>query len=250
MPSAEARRHRVQTEQLLTPGTEITLEPGAAKHLLQVLRLRQGDQITLFDGQGQDYSAEITRIRGNALSARVGAPGPPEPPATLRIHLGLGISKGERMDFAIQKAVELGVTEITPLWTARSVVKLDDARLSRKVARWQGILIAACEQSGRRRLPALHPPEKLPSWLTPRHACGLMLDHRATATLHQLAPPADHHLSLVVGPEGGLTPDERQAAETAGFTAVRLGPRILRTETAPLAAIAAIQTLWGDFQFP
>lgn len=213
-----------------------------------MLRLRPGDRFVLFDGHGQDYAAEIHKIRGTTLMARVGSPGPVEPPPVLHIHLGLGISKGERLEFAIQKAVELGVSAITPLWTSRSVVRLNGERLSRKLARWQGILISACEQSGRRRLPQLHPPEKLDQWLTREHPHGLLLDHRVTTSLHQLPPPADDTLSLTIGPEGGLAPAERQAALAAGLTAVRLGPRVLRTETAPLAAMAALQTLWGDFR--
>lgn len=216
--------------------------------MLNVLRLRPGDGFVLFDGHGHDYPAEIREIRGTSLVAQVGSAGPPEPPPTLEIHLGLGISKGERMEFAIQKAVELGVTAITALWTSRSVVRLDGERQRRRVARWQSILISACEQSGRRVLPGLHPPETLDHWLARTHPCGLLLDHRASTGLHQLPSPASHSLTLTIGPEGGLAPAERQAAQQAGLTPIRLGPRILRTETAPLAAIAALQMLWGDFR--
>ncbi|EIC23972.1 16S rRNA (uracil(1498)-N(3))-methyltransferase [Thiorhodovibrio frisius] len=249
---SEERLPRVYTNQPLAANTEIELQPSATKHLQQVLRLRRGDHFIVFDGHGHDFAAEIKDLRGTNLIACVGAAGPPEPAPALRIHLGIGVSKGERMEFAIQKAVEVGVTELTPLWTGRSVVKLDGERLARKITRWQGIIISACEQSGRRVLPRLHQPVKLADWLAHDHPCGVLLDHRAEATLHQLPPPVPNQtgnqITLAIGPEGGLSPEERATAMAKRFTPVRLGPRILRTETAPLAAIAAIQTLWGDFR--
>jgi 16S rRNA (uracil1498-N3)-methyltransferase len=150
------------------------------------------------------------------------------------------------MDFAIQKSVELGVMAITPLLTERSQVRFRNGRQERRVAHWLGVLLSACEQSGRSRVPAMHPPDTLQSWLTGHHG-GLMLDHRATCTLSGLAPPGET-LNMLVGPEGGLSDAERSLASNAAFTAVRLGPRVLRTETAPLAALAAVQVLWGDLR--
>jgi 16S rRNA (uracil1498-N3)-methyltransferase len=160
------------------------------------------------------------------------------------LQLGLGISKGERMDFAVQKAVELGVAAITPLFTERCMVKLDSTRLAKRHEHWWGILVSACEQSGRRRLPVLHPAAGLTDWLE-NASPGLLLDHRAGQGLSQLPRPAGG-LSLLVGPEGGLSGHEREQARHAGLVGVRMGPRVMRTETAPLAAIAAMQVLWGD----
>jgi 16S rRNA (uracil1498-N3)-methyltransferase len=175
------------------------------------------------------------------------AVGEPEPPAPLAIHLGLGVSKGERMDFALQKAVELGVSSIAPLFTERSVVRLSGDRLGKREAHWRGVVIAACEQSGRRRLPALHPARSLETWLSQAHPFPLLLHHRGGLPLPSLPPPGAS-LSLLIGPEGGLADGERSHAEHAGFASVRLGPRILRTETAPLAALAVVQALWGDLR--
>ncbi len=156
----------------------------------------------------------------------------PEPP--LAIALAVGVSRGERMDFVIQKAVELGVAGILPLLTERSVVRLDAERADRRHAHWRGVLVAACEQSGRRRLPVLEPAVAWRAWTLPADGMRLLLDPSAEASLPMLAAPRGR-VTLLVGPEGGFTP-------------VRLGPRILRTETAPLAALAAIQALWGDLR--
>ena len=238
------RINRVYADLPLQAATEITLPEGPSRHLGQVLRLRLGDELVVFNGDGRDYPATLTGARKDAVRVQLGLPGEPEPVLVLPLHLGLGISKGERMDFAIQKAVELGVAAITPLFTTRCVVKLDADRQAKRLAHWQGVLVAACEQSGRRRLPPLHPAMQLDDWLATA-APGVLLDHRAEHSLTTLPRPADG-LSLLVGPEGGLTQNERQQAARTGLTGVRLGPRVMRTETAPLAAIAAMQVLWGD----
>lgn len=238
------RQIRVHADIPLTAGTEVTLPPGPSRHLSQVLRLRLGDELVVFNGDGHDYPATLTDPRKDAARVSLGRPGPAETPLALPVHLGLGISKGERMDFAIQKAVELGVAAITPLFTERCVVKLDAARLEKRLAHWRGVLVGACEQSGRRRLPTLHPATTLDAWLADAPP-GLLLDHRAEQGLTGLPRPTGA-LSLLVGPEGGLSEAERTSAADAGLTGVRLGPRVMRTETAPLAAIAAIQVLWGD----
>jgi 16S rRNA (uracil1498-N3)-methyltransferase len=182
--------------------------------------------------------------------AEIGPPGEPEPAPALHVTLGLGITKGERMDFALQKAVELGAATLAPLFTERTVVKLRDDRLDKRHAHWHGVIVAACEQSGRRRLPQLAPAQRLAAWLNalPADHNGLLLHHRAEHALSALPPPPVARVTLLVGPEGGLAPDERAAALGRGFAAVRLGPRVMRAETAPLAALAALQTLWGDFR--
>ncbi len=241
------RENRLYTEQPLSVGACIELEPRPAKHAAQVLRLGAGEALTLFNGDGRDVRAEIETSTRNQVAARILSVGEPEPAPALAITLALGISRGERMDLAIQKAVELGVSGIQPLFSTRTLVRLSGARLAKRTQHWQGVAIAACEQSGRRRLPSIATAATLDDWLGQAPPGGILLHHAAAKTLPELPPP-QQPVSLLIGPEGGLTPEEREQAQAHGFTPVRLGPRVLRTETAPLAAIAAIQTLWGDFR--
>ncbi len=237
---------RVFTEQDLGPGAEVTLEARPSHHLLRVLRLRPGDTLQVFAAGGGEYPARLEAIEEGQARIRLGDPLPSLPDPPLRPHLLIGISKGERMDFALQKATELGVVRITPLWTARVVVRLQGGRLKRRLEHWSGILTAAAEQSGRRDLPRLDPPRRLSEVLSEEPpGSRLLLHHQAPVGLKDL-PPVEGPVALLVGPEGGLAAAERDAAEARGFTPIRLGPRILRTETAPLAALAAIQVLWGD----
>ena len=239
------RTPRIYVDTELPPGEVISLPAPAVQHLVQVLRLRAGDQLLLFNGDGHDYPAEVLGTNRHRVEVRLGEPGPPEPPLALLVHLGIGISKGERMDFALQKAVELGVAEITPLFAGRAVVRLEGDRLAKRLDHWQGVMIAACEQSGRRRLARLNPVQPLESWLDLGHPSPLVLDPRAERSLASLPTPGPA-LTLLIGPEGGLAPAEHERAYATGFAGVRLGPRILRTETAPLAALAIAQALWGD----
>jgi 16S rRNA (uracil1498-N3)-methyltransferase len=239
---------RVYTPEPLAVGALLHLDAQGSKHLTQVLRLSAGDAVTLFNGDGRDFDARIESGRRDAAIIRIQQQGEPEPTPPIDIGLALGISKGERMDFTLQKAVELGACRLQPLFTERSVVRLRDDRLHRRMQHWRGVVIAASEQSGRRRLPELSEPQHLHDWLAQPPANGLLLDHRGSRTLIEWPAPSDAALTLLVGPEGGLAPQERAAALAQGFTGIRLGPRIMRTETAPLAAIAAIQTLWGDFR--
>jgi 16S rRNA (uracil1498-N3)-methyltransferase len=238
---------RVYVEAELLPGTDATLGEDAAAHLARVLRLRTGDPVTLFNGDGRDYAGRLSTLAKREARVTVEAAGDAEPEPPLAIALAIGVSRGERMDFVIQKAVELGVTGILPLLTERSVVRLDDERADRRLSHWRGVLVAACEQSGRRRLPALRPAVAWRSWTLPAEGVRLLLDPGADATLPTLAPPRTA-VTLLVGPEGGLTDAERARAIGAGYTPIRLGPRILRAETAPLAALAAMQVLWGDMR--
>lgn len=242
------RDNRIFIDEPLAPGQTLRLPPDATQHLIGVLRLTTGTPIRLFNGDGLDYVGRL--LDASRWGARIlveQADGPPEAHPGLTIRLGLGVSRGERFDFAMQKAVELGVAEIQPLFTERSVVRLTGDRLAKRERHWRGILIAACEQSGRRRLPVLAPTTRLGNWLAAGQPNGLLLDPRAERSLPDLAAPQGV-VTLLVGPEGGLDNEERSAALRTGFTGVRLGPRILRTETAPLAAIAAIQVLWGDLR--
>lgn len=221
------------------------LPEGPARHLGQVLRLSPGSPVTLFNGDGRDYSARVLETGRRGLRVAIDGAGEPETLPPVSIQLAIGVSRGERMDYALQKAVELGVAAIAPLFTARGLVQLAGARRERRQDHWRGIIVGACEQSGRRRLPDLHPPQSLESWIETAPAGGLLLDPAAEQTLVGLPPPGPE-VSLLVGPEGGLDARERALAQRHGFRPVRLGPRILRTETAPLAAIAVIQALWGD----
>jgi 16S rRNA (uracil1498-N3)-methyltransferase len=236
---------RVYVDLPLEPGGDLELPSAQARHLTQVLRLPPDAPLVLFNGDGYDYPARLTRAERNGAAAMVGTPGTREPIPPLDIHLALGVSKGERMDYALQKSVELGVGGITPVFTERSQVHLSGPRLERRLEHWRGIVIGACEQSGRRRLPHLTTAATYPAWLNTHTGGGLMLDPQANRPLTALPPP-DATITLLIGPEGGLGPRERASARARGFEGVRLGPRILRTETAPLAAIAVIQALWGD----
>jgi 16S rRNA (uracil1498-N3)-methyltransferase len=219
-----------------------------AHHLAHVLRLAVGDALTVFDGKGMEYSAVIEHMAKSRVTLRLGECRAVNRESSLAVDLAQGISSGERMDYTIQKAVELGARSIQPLATDRSVVRLDAERAAKRTAHWQSIAVAACEQCGRNLVPRVLPVMALPVWLasaTP-DALRLTLAPDAVKSLGALDSPAGP-IVLLVGPEGGLSPRERQDADAAGFASVRMGPRILRTETAALAALAAMQALWGDF---
>lgn len=240
------REHRIFHPEALQTHTNIVLDDNATRHVVQVLRLKAGDSITLFDGSGRDYAAKLLVCGKNNASAAVQHKLGEESPAKLDLHLAMGIARGERMDFSIQKAVELGISRITPLFTERTLVQLRGHKLQNRLAHWQGVIRHACGQSGRSYLPILQPAQSLNSFVTAFDGSGILLDHRANTGLNQLDPP-QQALTLLVGPEGGLAAKERDQATNNGFIGVRLGPRVMRTETAPLAALAAIQMLWGDF---
>jgi 16S rRNA (uracil1498-N3)-methyltransferase len=233
----------------LTAGAEIALPSDAAHHAARVLRLRVGDAVTLFDGEGAEYGAQIARVTPRAVSLRVVERRAIDRESPLQVTLVQSLIASDRMDYAIQKAVELGAVAIAPVVSARSVTRLDGARSDRRVEHWRQITIASCEQCGRNRLPVVHVPCELREWLQRPSTAGLrlLLAPGATASLASLGVPADG-IELLVGPEGGLDPDEETAALAAGFRGVRLGPRILRTETAGPAMLAAMNALWGDWR--
>ncbi len=238
---------RFYLDQALAPGARFSLPPGPARHAARALRLAAGDAITLFDGRGGEYAARIERILRDEVAVSVGGFADVERESPLQIVLAQGISSGERMDYTLQKAVELGVAAIQPIAAQRSVVKLAGERIERRVAHWQGVVAAACEQCGRNRVPPVAAPLPLANWLAaPRSGRLLFLSPTAAARLADLPAPAATDC-LVAGPEGGFESDEIAALEAVGAIPVRLGPRVLRTETAALAALAAMQTLWGDF---
>lgn len=230
-------------------GTEIALPGGAAHHVLRVLRLRPGDAVTLFDGEGGEYRGEIAPAGRRAVAVRVIAHEDSERESALTVTLVQGLAAAERMDYVVQKAVELGAAAVAPVITTRSVVRLDDARAARRVERWRQIVIAACEQTGRNRLPKVYPPCNLETWLRvpSRAELRVLLAPDAPGSLGDLTQPVGA-VELLVGPEGGLTGEESAAARSAGFRPVRLGPRILRTESAGAAMLAAMNALWGDWR--
>ena len=230
----------------LSPGAEITLPEAAARHAVTVLRLQIDDTLTLFNGAGGEYSASLVAVSKRGTRARLTEFHPAERESPLKITLALGISSGERMDYSLQKATELGVSAIQPLATERSVVKLAGERADKRLQHWQHVVIAACEQCGRNRVPAVAPVQKFFSYLAAvdRSKLLLLLSPDAATPLKRVQ--AADEVILLIGAEGGLAPAEYQAAAASGFEPVSLGPRILRTETAPVAALAVLQALWGD----
>ncbi len=220
---------------------------GQAHHVIHVLRLQTGAPLTLFDGRGVEYPALIKRIDKSGLTLTVTGRIEASRESPLDIVLAQGISSGERMDYTVQKSVELGVAAVQPLIAQRSVVRLAGERAERRVAHWQAVTAAACEQCGRNRLPVVLPVQPLMKWLgePPQGARFLLSPHATTSRLRDVERPRGR-VTLLVGPEGGWNAEETAAALCAGFTPLALGPRVLRTETAAVAALAAMQALWGD----
>ena len=242
---------RLHVDLPLAAGGRITLPDTAGHHVARVLRLAAGDALTVFDGRGGEYRATLVRVSRAAVEVDVGAHDPVERESALDVELGQGICKGDRMDLVVQKATELGVGAIRPIYCERTVVKLDPARAERRMAHWRAIAVHAAQQSGRTRVPEVAGIEDLGAWLARRAGAGpaFVLSPRAGASLADLAPPVSGELvRLLVGPEGGLAPREVERAEAAGFAGLRLGPRVLRTETAALVALAALQARWGDLR--
>jgi len=228
-------------------GETCRLDERATRHVVSVLRLRPGAPVILFNGRGGEYLGTLTQASRHGAGVRIDTFQPVAVESPIHIILAQGISRGERMDYTLQKAVELGVADINPLLTERCTVKLAGERLEKRHQHWRGVIVHASEQSGRDRIPGLAPARAFFQWLAlPHEGEGIFLDPEATCTLTELQRPSKP-LTLVIGPEGGLAPEEKRQLEKRGFRAVRLGPRILRTETAGMAALAVIQALWGDF---
>lgn len=236
---------RIYTEQALRPNETVELEPGPSAHIARVLRMRVGDTLQLFNGDGGEYPATLSSLNKKSVQAVTGDHDPGELESPLRLELGIAISRGDRMDWVIQKATELGVASITPLTTQRTEVKLKGDRESKKMQHWRQIIISACEQCGRNRLPELRPLQSLDKWLPTVVADRkFVLHHRDTNA--DKADEIPSSVAILIGPEGGLSPEEIAAAEKSDFEALTLGPRVLRTETAPLVALAILQAKWGD----
>jgi len=238
----------------LSTGATLVLPATASAHVARVLRLRAGAALTLFDGRGGEFEASIHAVERSGVSVLVGAHVPTERESPLMVTLLQCLARGERMDFIVQKATELGVTQIIPVHSEHGVVRLADAAAERRRAHWQSVAIGACEQSGRNRVPMVLPVQALSEACAapPGAAHRLLLEPEAPRSLAAVVAEAGTAAggaayALLVGPEGGLSEAESALARRAGWSACRLGPRVLRTETAPLAALAALQMLAGDF---
>jgi len=228
-------------------GMLFTLSEDAHHHLFTVLRSREGEELDVFNGQGEAWRARITQLMKKQGQIEFLEKINNNSESPLKIHLAQAVSKGDRMDFVMQKATELGVTEITPIITERGNVKLDAERWEKKHAHWNQIIISACEQSGRDTLPILHPVIELPAWFSElKEGLRFILSPHVSESLDSLQKP--DHVTLLIGPEGGLTDHEINLAVTRfNFQAIKLGPRVLRTETAAITALSVLQYVWGDF---
>jgi len=239
---------RLHTRQTLATGAEVRLEAQPARHLVRVLRRRTGDPVILFNGDGHEYIGAITDCRppDHCLVA-VTTSESPDVESPLAITLVQAIGRGERMDWSIQKACELGVAAIVPVFTERTEVKLDGTRAEKRLAHWQGVAVAACEQSGRVRVPQIGAPVQLTA-LAPEVSPRFYLDPTASRSATAIAQPGPRQAMLAIGPEGGFADHEIEWLKRQDFEGLRLGPRVLRTETAGPAAIAVLQALFGDLR--
>ena len=224
---------------------EHDLPETQAHYIGRVLRMAAGDAVQLFDGSGQEYLGQLLEVGKKTVRVSLTEALAGQAESPLHTHLGQGLSRGERMDWAIQKATELGVNVITPIASERCEVRLKDERADKRLAHWRQVAVSACEQCGRSTVPQINPPVTLAEWLAGR-------DEALKLVLHPVAEPLVSHdkpasLAFLIGPEGGLSDAEVEQAKDSGFHSARLGPRVLRTETAPVVALAVAQQLWGDF---
>lgn len=245
-PTADPMRNiRVFQPGPLRPDSRVELDPAAANHVSRVLRLREGAQLSLFDGSGGEYPATLVQVERRRVEVQLHGWMDCESESPLDVTLVQGVSKGERMDYAVQKATELGVRRIVPVETDHGVVSLDPSRWEKKRNHWQRVAVSACEQCGRNRIPEVAPVTSLKTWLCGEPTgLGLFLDPGQPESVGTLTPV--QAVTLVIGPEGGLSDEERRLAASRGYRGIRLGPRVLRTETAAIAALAVLQLSWGD----
>lgn len=236
---------RFYEPQPLSADVSISLGDSTTQHISRALRMRAGEQIVLFNGDGQEYLAELTDVAKRSVTARVLSATRPARVSPLNISIGQSISRGERMDYAVQKATELGMTAMTPLFSERCEVRLNSERQDKRRQHWQQVAISACEQSLRCDVPEIAPPQPLQDWINTVEAdLKLVLHHHTEQPLGDFETPQS--VALLVGPEGGLSEAEVDQALAAGFKPVAFGPRVFRTETAPVAALSILQYLWGD----
>jgi 16S rRNA (uracil1498-N3)-methyltransferase len=246
----------VYVEAALTPGSLVELPPDTASHLAKVLRARSGDELVLFNGDGREFNGAIEAVRGSRVSASVGDSRQVDRESPLAITLVQCVPRGDRMDFIVQKATELGVARIVPVLSQRSVVRLDKAHAESKAIHWRAVAVSACEQCGRNRLPAIEAAQPLLNYLGEAAPCGgprLVFEPESAFHPQAMAqvPGGAADIAIVdaqiaIGPEGGFASDELEAFRVAGFSQVGLGPRVLRTETAAIAAVVCLQARFGD----
>jgi 16S rRNA (uracil1498-N3)-methyltransferase len=237
---------RIHQPGSLASGAVVELSDSAANHVTRVLRLSAGAALTLFNGEGGEYAAHLHEVGKRSATAAVGEFSARETESPLAITLAQGIAKGERMDYTIQKATELGVVRLVPLVTERCNVRLSGERWEKKLQHWQAVAVSACEQCGRNRIPVIEHPLSLETWLAQdQNELRLTLDPLADGGIAAIADTPSQ-VSLLVGPEGGLSEVELKSAQRAGYRGIQLGPRVLRTETAGVAALAVLQARWGD----
>lgn len=243
---------RIYQPVALANGKTLDLDNQATTHLTRVLRLRVGDELVVFNGEGGEFRARVAQVERRSSQVELLEFIDCSVESPLEVVLVQGVSRGERMDYTVQKAVELGVTRIVPVITERTVVNVKGERQEKRRAHWQAVVNSACEQSGRNRVPEMAAIQSLHDCLSgfaQQDALKLVLHHRATMALSDVPSPAAenaHPVILLIGPEGGLAPAEIEAAQTAGFLPLRLGPRVMRTETAAVTALSVLQWLWGD----
>lgn len=236
---------RIFVETDLGHGLRLTLGEAASRHLVTVLRRQAGDPVILFNGDGQDYPAEIRSVARRAIEVEITGLSAATTESPLHVHLGIGISRSQKLDLVLQKCTELGASSMTPLICERSVLRLDAEKTAKRLQHWQGILQSACAQCGRARIPQLNPPLALTDWLN-RVEADLKLHLDPQGGKLPAPTQAPNRIALLNGPEGGISDAEQQLALDSGFVGVRAGPRILRTETAPIAGLTIVQYRWGD----
>ncbi len=237
---------RLYLSQPLAPGSTLALPDEAFRHLVQVLRMGAGEALTVFNGEGGEYAATLATVSRKGATLSIGAHDPVSREAPLAITIAQCVSKGDRMDYALQKATELGATGFVPVLSARGVVKMDGERWEKKVEHWRGVVVGAAEQSGRTALPTVAMPLAFEAFIAaPREGLRLMLAPGGSASLASL--PKAAQITALIGPEGGFAPLELELADRHGWQRLGLGPRVLRTETAPVALLAGLMALHGDF---
>ncbi|HEY2627637.1 MAG TPA: 16S rRNA (uracil(1498)-N(3))-methyltransferase [Usitatibacter sp.] len=238
---------RIYCDQRLGPGAQFSLSAEAAQHVAKALRLKAGDAIVVFDGRGGEYDATITRIDKDRVDVKSGAWHDVDVEPPVRLGIVQGLPEADKMDWIIQKSVELGAAWVQPIVCDRSVVRLSGERAARRESHWRRVAIAACEQSGRNRIAEVRPTLGFQSWIAvPATAPRWVLTPGAPPIASKSKPEGE--LELLIGPEGGLSEREQELALSQGAEPVALGPRVLRAETAPIAALAAVHALWGDFR--
>lgn len=238
---------RIYINAELSENQTLTLPDTSFQHLCKVLRLKSDHPLRVFNGQGGQYHATLCDVEKRTANIAIGAFEALDNESAVKVTIGQTLSRGERMDYAIQKSVEAGVFAIQPLLSERCEVKLEDKRMEKRLTHWQQVAISAAEQCGRGLVPIVYPPIELTEWV---ENCNDMLKftlhHHSAKPIKQFELPSQKQIALLIGPEGGLTENEVQHSEKQGFNPITLGPRVLRTETAPVVALSVIQTLWGD----